>query len=168
MRVDARLLGIGLLVSLLLNLFLAGVVGGRWFTPPPRPAGAGGLAPMAQVRRLPAEERQRFVRAMLPHRPDIRAARQATRRARAQVEADLAAPIYDRARVEADLAALRQANLAQQAATHGALAEAMALLSPASRAALVAHARAGRSSPVEAAGARVDPDTTVGGAAPAR
>ena len=148
MRVDARLLGVGLAVSLLLNLFLAGVAAGRWLlsSPAAQPA-ARGFAPPAMVRRLPADERVRFEQAFEPHRSDMRAARRATRAARAQVEADLTASTYDRAKVETDLAALRQANHVQQTAAHAALAEAMAQLSPASRFALISQARAQRSGP---------------------
>ena len=145
MRVDARGLGAALAVSLLLNLFLAGVAAGRWVLPAPAPQPAArGFAPAARVRLLPADERARFARAFEPHRGDLRAARRATRAAREQVETDLTAPTYDRAKVEADLAALRQANLAQQGAAHAALAEAMASLTPTSRAALVSRARAQR------------------------
>ena len=143
MRVDMRWLGAGLAVSLLANLFLGGAAAGRWLAPRPvvRAPTPGGLVPAARLRALPADERGRFAKAMTPHRPSIRAARADLRAARAQVEADIAAPAYDRTKTLADLARLRQAAAAQQESVHGALAEALAALSPASRAALIAERR---------------------------
>lgn len=164
MRVDGRWLGVALAASLLANLFLAGLATGRWLAPAsPAAVGGGGVASQAGLRLLPAEERARFARVMLPHRPQLRAARQAVRAARARVEADIAAPAYDRARTEADFAALRQATLAQQAAAHAAVAEALGEVSPASRLALVEHARRLRTAHGDGV-----PAAGVGNAAPTR
>lgn len=138
MRADRRWLYALLAASLLANLFCAGLYIGRALAPA-RAAGPGPLAPGARLRALPPPERARFAARMKPRRPAIRAAREAVRAARAQVEADIAAPAFDRARLQADLAALRQANAAVQVQSQDALADALGELSPASRAALVAH-----------------------------
>ena len=137
MRVDRRWLHALLAVSLLANLFCAGLYIGRAMAPA-RAGGPGPLASGARLRALPPGERARFAARMKPHRPAIRAARQAVRAARAQVEADVAAPAFDRGRLQADLAALRQANAAVQVQAQDALADALGELSPASRASLVA------------------------------
>ena len=141
MRLDRRLVAILLGASLLANLFLGGMIIGGELGPRPA-AGAGAFAPRRQVQRLTPDERARFVQAMAPYRSDLRASRQAVRRARAQVELDIGASAYDRIKVAADLAALRQATAAQQALMHGALTDALGRLSPASRQFLVT--RAGR------------------------
>lgn len=138
MRADGRWLYALLAVSVLANLFLAGLWVGRTLAPP-APSGPGALAPGARLRALPADERARFAARMRPRRPAIRAARQALRAARARVEADIAAPAFDRARLQADLADLREAATAAQVQAQDALADALGELSPASRAALVAH-----------------------------
>ena len=136
MRVDRGLLAILLALSVVANLFLGGVLAGAVLAP--RAEGGGAWAPGRQVRRLEPDERLRFMQAMAPYRRELRGSRQAVRRARAQVEADIAAPAYDRARLTADFAALRQAAAAQQVATHAALVDALGRLTPASRQALVA------------------------------
>ena len=138
MRADHRWLYALLAASLLANLFCAGLWVGRALTPAV-PPGAGAIAPGARLRALPADERARFAARMKPRRPSIRAARQAVRAARMRVEGDIAAPAFDRARLQADFAALRQAAAAAQVQQQDALGEALGELSPASRAALVAH-----------------------------
>ncbi len=142
MWIDARVRFALLAVSLLLNVFLVGIVAGRVFgargAPAPRPDAA--LVPPAHVRALPVDERRSFAASMKSHRDAIRAARQAHRAARTTLEAAIAAPAFDRDAVAADFAALRQASMAVQEAVNAALVDALQDLSPQSRASLVQHA----------------------------
>lgn len=149
MWIDRRALFAVAAASLLLNIFLGGAVLGRVFgerrhnAEPPRVA-SGALVPLAHVQALPQEDRKRFRAAMTPHRPAIRAARQAHRDARLQLETDIAAPTYDQAKVVADFQALQQSNRDADTAVDAALIDALAGLSPESRAALVSHALPGK------------------------
>ena len=138
---DRRLLPWGLGASLLLNVFLGGIVTGHLFaghrdrvvSPP------GVMVPASHVRALAPDEKKKFAAAMSVHRDAIRAARKAFRTRRAATEADIAAPIFDRGKVNADFVSLREAGTAVQDAIHAALVEALAALPQASRAALVEH-----------------------------
>ena len=138
MRVDRRLLAVLLGFSVLINLFMGGVLAGVLVTPRGTVGAAGAWAPPRQLRRLAPDERARFRQAMAPYRTQLRATRQAVRSARAQVEADIAAPTYDRSKVAADFNTLLHATAAQQALTHAALADAMGRLTPESRRMLLA------------------------------
>lgn len=144
MWTDRRALFAVVAASLLLNVFLGGAVLGRFFGDkgrtgePPHAAGGAMVGPV-HVTALPPEQRRRFRAAMAPHRPTIKAAREAHRAARRQIEADIAAPTYDQAKVAADFQALRQSNRDTEEAVDGALLDALAILPPESRAALVAH-----------------------------
>ena len=149
MWIDRRVLVAVAATSLLFNIFLGGAVLGRVFGEhrhdvEPSRAASGALVPPAHVQALPQEERRRFRAAMTPHRPAIRAARQAHRVARLRLETDIAAPTYDQAKVVADFQALRQTNRDTEEAVDAALIDALTGLSPESRAALVDHAFAGR------------------------
>lgn len=149
MWIDRRWLGVGIAVSLLLNVFLIGIVAGHFFVgrrAVAHPgAASGALVPQAHVRALPADEKRIFSATMSEHRDAIRAARMQHRAARLAAETDIAAPTFDRAKVAADFSALREANMAVQEAVNTALIESLSKLSPQSRAALVEHER-----PVEA------------------
>ena len=135
-----------LAASLLLNVFLGGVLVGRGFVvhrPPPRPpAPAGALVPPRNVGALPDDQKKLFQTAMRGHRDALRSARQAHKAARDKIEADIAAPQFDKAAVAADFDALHQTNRDTDAATGDALLDALSGLSAASRAALVAHEQA--------------------------
>lgn len=129
-------LAIGLTLSVFLNLFLAGVVVGRWTPPPLFGAGVRGEAAVnlrAHIRGLPIVERIAFAAVMRRHATEIRADREAVRQAKEDAAAAMAQPVYNRALFEARLAAVRKGTLAQQTAVHEALADAMAILSPKSR-----------------------------------
>ena len=134
--VQWRLIGLG--TSVLLNVLLLGIIAGHGFSigRPERRVG-GALLTQSHVRALPADERARFAAAMGTHRDAIRAARQAHRRARLAVEADIGAPDLDIAKLRTDLATLRHASEAVQAATNEGLVDSLSTLSPMSRAALV-------------------------------
>ena len=126
--------------SVLLNVLLIGIIAGHLLTPR-REHAPGALVPGAHVRALPAEERRRFAAVMASHREAIHAARMAQRHARLTAKADISAPVLDADKVRADFAALREANGAVQAAVNDGLVEALGVLSPTSRTALVARKR---------------------------
>ena len=137
----SRLLVTGAAISLLLNVFLVGLVAGH-FSAIGRHLGAGRVGGQAgHVDGLTPEQRHQFMTAMTPHRPAIRAAREAHRAQRAATEADIAAATYDRAKVTADFAALRKATGDVSEAVDTALVDALASLPPEARSALVAHGR---------------------------
>ncbi len=121
----------------LLNVLLIGIIAGHVLTARRDPA-PGAFVPGAHVRALPAEERRRFAAVMTTHREAIHAARLAQRRARLAAKADISAPVLEADKVRADFAALREANGAVQAAVNDGLVEALGVLSPTSRTALVA------------------------------
>lgn len=145
MWIDRRVLFAVAAASLLLNLFLGGTLLGRVLWQPRAenpPRGGGGLVPRAHVQALPPEDRRRFRQAMAPHRPTIRAAREAHRAVRRRIEADIAAPDYDQAKIIADFQALRESNRRTEEALDAALVDALSSLPAQSRAALVSHVRA--------------------------
>ena len=150
MWIDRRVLVGVAAASLLLNVFLGGAVISRVFgehgrnAERPRAIGARALVPPTHVQALPPEDRERFRSAMATHRHAIRAARQAHREARRQIEADIAAPTFDEAKIIADFKALQQSNRNTDEALDTALLDALAQLPPDSRAALVNHAHADR------------------------
>ena len=123
-------------ISVLLNVLLIGIIAGHLLTAR-RAFRRDALVPGANVRALPIEERRRFMVAMAAHREAIRAARTEQHRARRAAATDIGAPALDAEKVKADLAALREANGALQAAANDGLVEALGILSPTSRAALV-------------------------------
>ena len=141
MWISARVRLVLSAVSLLLNVFLVGIIAGHLLSargaPVRKPDPA--LVPVAHVRALPDDERRSFNETMRSHRAAIRAARQAHRIARANIEAAIAAPIFDRDAVAAAFAALQQKNAAVQEAVNAALVDALQDLSPQSRASLVGH-----------------------------
>ena len=136
-----RLVGI-LAASLLLNVFLGGVLVGRGFAvhrAPPRASAPGPLVPPSRVVSLPDDQKKMFQAAMRTHREALGDARRAHKVARDRIETDIAMPTFDRATVTADFEALHGTNRDVDAATSAALIDALSGLSAASRAALVEH-----------------------------
>ena len=151
MWTNRRFVVIGLAISLLVNVFLVGFVGGHVLSthrsgvkPAPAP---GPVIQPGHVNALPADEKTTFQAAMSAHREAIRDARKTLRAARATVEQDIGAPTYDRDKVSADFAALRKANMAVQEAVNDGVIEALSGLSQASRSALVRHSAAKAGAP---------------------
>ena len=138
---DRRWRTVLLALSLLLNVFLLGVVAGRLGGRPPlatAPKRADlPVVPLVNLKTIPAEQRKLFRATMASHREAIRALRQETRRLKLAAEGDIAAEPFDAAKVTADFSALREAGMAVQTAVNTALVEALGKLSPSSRAALV-------------------------------
>lgn len=139
MWIDRRALLVGVAASLLLNVFLLGILIGHAFEAggARRNRGCAGLVDAAHVRALTSEDRRRFNSVMAQHRPAIRAAREGHRAARRAAVVDIAAPSFDRAKVAADFIGLRQANARVGEAVDAALVDALAALSPEARATLV-------------------------------
>jgi uncharacterized membrane protein len=132
-------LAFGLALSVLANLFLAGVIVGALTMPQilrPLSSGAqGGVVPRAQIRQLPVGERTAFVAVVRMHAGQIKALHERVRAARAAAAAAIGTK-YDRALLEQRFAAFRQAQLAQSTAGHEAVIEALGTLSAKSRAAI--------------------------------
>lgn len=139
MWIERRWLVTGLGFSLLVNVFLIGIVAGHFFASRGHqlPGVARALVPAVNVRALPPDERQQFRDAMIPYRPEILAARNDARKTRQAAEADIVAADFDRSKAVADLAAMRQATSRLQELVQDALVEALSKISPASRTALV-------------------------------
>jgi len=136
------ILAVALAVSVLVNLFLAGVIVGQ-ITFPGFHFGGGnppGLVAREEIRALPDNERRAFIHVMRSHQADMKTLREHVREARRAVAEALGAPTYDRKLLEARFAALRQAQEAQSTAQHEAIIEALGTLSPASRAAIARRA----------------------------
>ena len=130
----------GLVVSLLLNLFLAGVVTGRiLFLPRPSTNQAQSVAVMRRgaIRDLPEEERLRFNVVVAAQGPALRAGRMNLRQLRQQVRDAIAAPRYDAALVAKRFADLRAASMTQQTLQQNTLAQALGQLSAQSRASVI-------------------------------
>jgi uncharacterized membrane protein len=134
----SRWLTIGFALSVLANLFLAGVIVGALTIPafirnaPPQM----GLVPRAQIRELPIAERAAFAAVVRRHSGEIRTLHERVREARIAAEQAIGAPHYDRALLEKRFAAVREAQLAQQVVSHAAVIEALGTLSDKSRAAI--------------------------------
>src|ERR1700740_3505575 len=112
---DRRWLVGGLVVSLLVNLFLAGVLTGRFLFSPRPLAQTQALAVLraGAIRNLPKEERLGFNAVMAVQGPALRNGRLKLRQLRQNVREAIAAPHYDEALVTQRFEELRQAQLAQ-------------------------------------------------------
>lgn len=136
---DRRWLVGGLLASLLVNLFLAGMLTGR-FLFSPRPAVQAQAAAVVRrnaIRELPEEERLRFNVIMAAQGPALRSGRIKLRQLREKVRQAIAATHYDPALVANRFAELRAANQAQQTLQQNTLAQALGQLSAASRVSVI-------------------------------
>ena len=135
---DRRWLIGGLIASLLVNLFLAGVLTGRFLFSPRQPqAQAAAVMRANAIRELPEEDRLRFNVVMAAQGPALRAGRIHLRQLRQAVREAIAAPHYDAALVAKRFEELRNAQLAQQALQQNALAQALGQLSAQSRASVI-------------------------------
>jgi uncharacterized membrane protein len=139
MSSDRRWLVGGLVASLLVNLFLAGMLTGRFlFLPrPPAQAQAGAVMRRNAIRELPEEERLRFNVIMAAQGPALRTGRLKLRQLRQDVRQAIAAPHYDAALVAKRFADLRAATQAQQTLQQSTLAQALGQLSAQSRASVI-------------------------------
>ena len=135
---DRRWLVAGLAASLLVNLFLAGLLTGRFlFSPRPPALVQAAVMRRNAIRELPEEERLRFNVIMAAQGPALRTGRLKLRQLRQQVRESIAAPHYDAALVASRFAELRAANQAQQSLQQNTLAQALGELSASSRASVI-------------------------------
>ncbi len=134
-----RWLAVVVLVSMGINcLLIGGMFGARVAGPAlrgPLPAAApvagGGFG--QRVGHLPEAERRKFMLAMRPYRPGIRAARAALVEARRRLAAAMAQPDFDAATVAAAFADVRTHATALQERVQEATTAALATLNPQSR-----------------------------------
>lgn len=140
-----RWIDLALAASVVLNLFLGGVLIGRGFAgerPSPPFAGArlgAGLA--ARARALPLDQRLKLASAFQSRRADIRAARAELRMAGEEARGAMAAEPYDPIRAQTAFARVRAATEHLQAHMQAGLADALPQLSPSSRTALAGPSR---------------------------
>lgn len=127
----SRVIAIALFASLALNLFLGGVMVGRWLAPQPPAAafeagGFGGLIAnmRAAAAMLPAEQQAALREAMGHHRTEIRQELIALRDARQAALATLAGEPFDRGATEAAFVELQMRSQAVQTAIHEAMLDA--------------------------------------------
>lgn len=136
---DRRWLVGGFIASLLINLFLAGVLTGRFLFEPKPPAQAPSAAVMraGAIRELPEEERLRYNVIMAAQGPALRIGRLKLRALRQAVRDAIVAPHYDAALVAKRFADLRAAQQAQQTLAQNAMSQALGQLSAQSRASVI-------------------------------
>lgn len=136
---DRRWLVGGFLASVMINLFLAGILTGRLlFEPrPPAQAQAGAVMKPNAIRELPEEERIRYNMVMAPQQLALRTGRLKLRQLRQNVRDAIAAPHYDAALVARRFEELRQAQMAQQTLQQNTLSQALGQLSAQSRASVI-------------------------------
>lgn len=123
---------VALVVSVCLNVFVAGLVVGRisggGAAAPDRAADAGGLERFMAT--VPAEARPVLRRALRENRRDLQGMVAAVREARQEAAAVVAREPFDPAAFQAAMAAVRDRSEALQAAVHVIIAEALDDLSP--------------------------------------
>jgi uncharacterized membrane protein len=133
---STSILVIACAVSVLLNLFLAGIVVGRITLRGFGPPGPGGVVSREEIHALPDAERRAFFHVMHSRQSDMRVLHEHVRDARRAAAEAIGAPTYDRKLLEARFAAVRQAQDAQSAAQNETIIDALGTLSPTSRAAI--------------------------------
>lgn len=131
-----RKLQIALVVSLLMNLFLAGaVVGGAAWIKARQPMIAAGSLRVAGAE-LPVEQRRAFREALRETRRSLKATTRDAKAARTQAAALLRAPVLDQNALNATLARVRADDLIVRTALEQRAIAFAATISPADRARL--------------------------------
>src|SRR6185369_17907589 len=148
-----------LIASLALNLFLGGLMAGRWFSAPPhRPhvagapgergaAGEAGRILQRMAATLPPEQRPAFEAAIAKHRDRVAQAASQAREAREQVREVLGKEPFDRAALDNAFEKVRASNLALQIEIQTTIAEAAAGLPASARQRLTEWRAQGREPP---------------------
>ncbi|MBF0611302.1 MAG: periplasmic heavy metal sensor [Magnetococcales bacterium] len=126
-----------LFISLVTNLFLAGLLAGKYWpqTPPPPMSGMEGRMMGGGMGKggVPAMSEQAWAK----HGREIHESMQGVKRARQRVTDQLSSPQWDEKEVQRALAQLRESSQQVQALWHQALVETAAQLPPESRATLL-------------------------------
>lgn len=131
----SRWVGWALVASLALNLFLAGVIGVRfwrehWREGPER-AMAGAFGPMGRIAgSLPESGRAKMKAVMETRQQAMRERSREYRRARSEAMQALSADAFDRSRAEAAFAEARRRADAMSEGVHAAMIEASSQLTP--------------------------------------
>lgn len=134
----SRWVGWALVASLALNLFLAGVIGARfwrehWRDGPER-ASFGAFGPMGRIAgALPEAGRAKVKAAMEARQQEMRERSREFRRARTEAMQALSAEAYDRGRAEAAFAESRRRADAMSEVVHATMIEASSQLTPEER-----------------------------------
>jgi len=124
--------------SVMINLFLGGVLTGRYlFEPRPQAQQNAAVMKAGAIRDLPEEERIRYNMVMAPQQLALRTGRLKLRQLRQDVRDAIAAPHYDAALVAKRFETLRAAQQAQQTLQQNTLAQALGQLSAQSRASVI-------------------------------
>ena len=142
-------LAVALVASLAVNLFIAGIFAGRYFSgatetavvadggqeTAARPRAQRGLPRVIRrmAERLPPEHRRTFFSTIEEHRPTIREAALALQRARLAVRDEVVRAELDGEKLGRALEQLRTRNIAVQKALHDAVADAVGRLPPDAR-----------------------------------
>lgn len=123
-----------LVISLGLNLFLGGLMAGRWFSGPPHrmagvqgergPAGEPGRILQRMAQTLPPENRPAFEAAIAEHRDRVAQAATQAREARDLVRDVLRKDPLDRAALDSAFEKLRTSNVALQTEIQQTIADA--------------------------------------------
>jgi uncharacterized membrane protein len=132
-----------LVVSLGLNLFLGGLMAGRWFSGPPHrmaatqgergPAGEPGRILQRMAQTLPPEHRPAFEAAIAKHRDRVAQAATQAREAREQVRDIMRKDPLDRAALDNAFEKVRMSNVALQTEIQTTIADAAAVLPASAR-----------------------------------
>lgn len=130
----ATLTLIALVLSVCLNVFVAGVVAGRVSSSGPQPDRADGGGLERFMATVPAEARPVIRRALRENRRDLQGLVAAVRDARQDAAEVVATEPFDQAGFEAAMAGVRDRSEALQAAVHAIIAEALDGLPPELRA----------------------------------
>jgi uncharacterized membrane protein len=125
---ERRTLGALLLLSLALNLFLAGVIGGRLMQPHGPERGFE-----STLQRLPEEQRASVREHLRAAAPEMRTHRRAMRAIHRRLLEALASTEPDRALLEEELAAIRRHAGAMQEALHRSFLDAVLDMPPEAR-----------------------------------
>ncbi len=137
MSASAKRWAIALLASLAVNLFLGGMLVGRWIERPKAGASVqgerGGLSLPRLRRHLDPPAQATLDEVVAKHRPEIRDRRRKAGRARRRAMAALVAEPFDQAQARAALDEFGDKSLAMQQGAHEAMLELAASLTPAER-----------------------------------
>jgi len=146
-----------LIVSLGLNLFLGGLMVGRWFSGPPHrppfvmndrgPAGEPNRILQRMAAALPPDHRPAFETVIAKHRERVMQAAGQAREAREQVRKTLRQEPFDRAALDRAFESLRQSNTVLQQEVQNTIGDAAAMLPADARQRLADWRVQGRSPP---------------------
>ena len=129
-----RLLGVIVVISLAVNLFLAGLVGGDWIMGRPGPPPFGPTMNFTWMRHALGPEAMPMIEPVMQrHRESMHRQVEGLRAQRREVGLALTAEPFERARLEGALARMRTQAMEAQTTFHGAFVDAVSNLTPEQR-----------------------------------